>query len=282
MNRLYNYHTHTRFSDGSDHPEAYINEALKQNFSSLGFSEHSVLPFENSFALQPGNEQAYIDEIERLRLEYRDRLQIYTAFEADFVPGISEGFRTLKQQFNLDYLIGSVHLVKSPHEGKLWFIDGSRRETYDQGLNELFEGNIRKGVTAYWHQVNKMIENEEFDIIGHLDKIKMHNQGRWFSEDDKWYISLVNETIELIASKKLIVEINTRGIYKGRSQSLFPGEYIIRQLRQNNIPVVISSDAHQPVEISKLFEMARIELQRCGYRSVAWFTDSGWTELPLN
>lgn len=282
MSKLYNYHTHSRFSDGSAEPEEYVKAAILQGFTSLGFSEHSVLPFENTFALQPGNEIAYISEIKRLQEVYKDRLQILLAMEADYIPGISAGFSNLKSSLGLDYLIGSVHLVMNYEKRLLWFIDGPKRETYDKGLDELFNGDIRKGVTAYWHQVNRMIEEEDFDIIGHLDKIKMHNRGRWFSENEKWYTDLVNQTISLIAEKDLIVEVNTRGIYKGRSESLFPGEYILRKLKDNNVRVALSSDAHQPTELSLGFEDAKAMLRSCGYGGYTVFSEGEWIEQTID
>lgn len=281
MNNLTNYHTHSRFSDGSAEPEEYVLEAIRQGFAALGFSEHSVLPFENTFALQPGNENAYVAEIGRLQQVYKDQLEILLALETDFIPGISFGFAGLKSMLGLDYIIGSVHLVKSSHQDKLWFIDGPKRETYDNGLNELFNGDIRKGVTAYWHQINQMLGEESFDVLGHLDKIKMHNQGRWFNEEDKWYTNLVNETIALIAQKGVIVEVNTRGIYKGRCESLFPGEYILRQLGERKVPVILSSDAHQPDELSRWFEVSKVILKNCGINSVYSFSNKTWIEQPI-
>ncbi len=278
MNLLQNYHTHSRFSDGSAEPEEYIKEAIRQGFTTLGFSEHSVLPFENTFALQAGTENTYIAEIHRLQKVYKDQLEILIALEADFIPGFSSGFSGLKSSLRLDYIIGSVHLVKNNHPDNLWFIDGPKRETYDNGLNELFDGDIRKGVTAYWHQINRMLEEETFDIIGHLDKIKMHNQDRWFSEEEPWYTRLVNETIVLIAETNVIVEVNTRGIYKGRSKSLFPGEYILRRLNDLKIPVTLSSDAHQPPEISSHFMEAFAILKNCGFRTIHVISNGQWAE----
>lgn len=277
MTNKTNYHTHSYFSDGSAEPVEYIEEAIRQGFSSLGFSEHSALPFENTFALKNGSEQAYVTEIRRLRDLYKDRLEVLLALEADYIPVLSTGFQEQKAALGLDYVIGSVHLVKNP-DGELWFIDGPKREIYDNGLNQLFGGDIRKGVTAYWHQINQMLEEEQFEIIGHFDKIKMHNQGRWFSEDESWYTRLVNETIDLIEEKGVIVEVNTRGIYKGRSTSLFPGEFILRQLSERNIPVILSSDAHHPSEISMYFDEARKVIKSCGLKIIRVFDNGNWAE----
>lgn len=277
---MYNYHTHSRFSDGSAEPVDYVYEAMLQGFTSLGFSEHSVLPFDNTFALKLEDELLYCNTINELKKQYDGRLHLLLALEADFIPGISEPFSSSKARLSLDYIIGSVHLVKNA-EGELWFIDGPRRETYDKGLDQFFSGDIRKGVTAYWHQINQMLEEEVFEIIGHLDKIKMHNQERWFREDEPWYSDLVNETLDLISEKQVIVEVNTRGIYKGRCPHLFPGEHILRRLSELNIPVMLSSDAHQPEELSMYFKEAGMILQQCGLRSLTVFGKNGWQQKAI-
>lgn len=281
MARLFNYHTHSFFSDGSAAPEEYVQEAIRQGFDDLGFSEHSVLPFENTFALKPGSEISWASEINRLKAEYRDEINIFLALEADFVPDMCTGFAQLKHELNLDYVIGSVHLVRNGTDDRLWFIDGPRRETYDSGLNDIFAGDIKAGVTAYWHQINQMVEQETFDIVGHLDKIKMHNQGRLFDENAGWYTGLIDETLSLISEKNLIVEVNTRGIYKGRSSSLFPGEYILKQLSNRSIPVTLSSDAHQPGEISLWFSEAKEIMKACGIKACFYLDKKVWKEIAI-
>lgn len=279
---LYNYHTHSSYSDGSNSPEDYIIEALNQKFKGIGFSEHSVLPFANEFALQPDYEINYCDEISRLKEKYKGELEVLMALEADYIPGLNESFAELKERLSLDYIIGSVHLVGNfPKRDQLWFIDGPKYEIYDEGINRVFEGNARKAVTAYWHQVNHMIENEEFDIIGHLDKIKMHNKNRWFEEDETWYQSLVDETIDLIAQKDLLVEINTRGIYKKRSNDLFPNKEIMRKLNKKSVRIVLSSDAHHPSEISLGFMEALDTIKECGYSNLWVYSDLSWVETPI-
>lgn len=279
----YNFHTHSKFSDGSAEPEAYIKEAIRQQFKGLGFTEHSSLPFDNTFALRVGNEKAYCDEINRLKEEYKGIIEVFLALEADYIPGHSKSFSELKNSLGLDYMIGSVHLVKGhSSDSELWFIDGPKVETYDEGIKEVFNGEIKTAITSYWHQVNSMIESEEFDIVGHLDKIKMHNKGRWFNESDTWYTTLIDETIDLIKQKDLVVEVNTRGIYKGRSDSLFPGNNVLHKLARKGIRVMLNSDAHQPDEISLYFKEAIETLKKCGYNSVWIFETSGLRAIPLS
>jgi histidinol-phosphatase (PHP family) len=285
-----NLHTHTCFSDGSDNPEKYAETAIRLGLASLGFSDHSPLPFENSFALRENRVQEYCDSILSLRKKYsgnsevpgtNNDLAVFLGMETDFIPGMGHSFAYFKETFPLDYLIGSVHLVRNGSASDLWFIDGPDPVTYDDGVKLMFGGDIRKAVAAYYRQINEMLAAGNLDIIGHLDKIKMHNRGRFFSETDPWYIALVDETLDLVCQTGIIVEINTRGIYKKRSDSLFPGPGILKKIHSLKIPVIISSDAHKPAELSMLFRETSDLLRALGFSELMNLTSAGWETTPI-
>lgn len=279
--KLFNLHTHTRFSDGKAEPEVYVQEAIKLGFDTLGFSEHSPLPFLNAFSLKEQEATPYFKQIDELREKYKGQISILKSLEFDYIPGISDDFSVLKNRYDLDYTIGAVHLVKSDNDDQLWFIDGPRHETYDDGVEHLFGNNIKKAVHAYYTQVNMMLEEQTPDIVAHLDKIKMHNKNRYFKEDEKWYNQLVDETIDIIAAKECIVEVNTRGLYKKRSGSLFPGTEILKKLLNRNVSVTISSDAHLPEEISSYILETCYVLKDIGFRFVVVPGDRGWEKRKL-
>ncbi|MEI7500916.1 MAG: histidinol-phosphatase [Bacteroidota bacterium] len=302
---LQNLHTHTNFSDGSDDPGVYVHEAIRQGFLSLGFSDHSPLPFDNSFALREDQTEEYCKTILSLKEQYSEKtincseirsregqkndnstfpspgISIFLGLEVDFIPGMGHTPDYFRKRFPLDYYIGSVHLVKNPEVEELWFIDGPVIKTFDNGLAKVFAGNGRKGVTAYYRQIQEMVSTFKPDIVGHLDKIKMHNWDRFFSETDSWYIKLVDDTLDIIRENGCVVEVNTRGIYKNRSDSLFPGPAILEKIIQRKIPACLCSDAHKPEEIAMYFGEAKNELHKIGFRELMYLTPGGWTAEPI-
>jgi histidinol-phosphatase (PHP family) len=279
---LTNHHTHSLFSDGSSQPAEYVTEAISRGFDLLGFTEHSPLSFENPFSFRKENKDEYILLMQSLKQQYTGRIEVYSGMEMDYIPSISENFSKTKAEYKLDYLIGSVHLVRPGNSEVLWFTDGPDFTTYDQGLNELFGGDIKKAVTTYFCQINEMIETQHFDIIGHFDKIKMHNRDRFFKEDEPWYKALIDETLSLIQDRDIIVEVNTRGIYKQRSETTYPGLDILKQIKAMRIPVMVNSDAHKPHELDGEFGYGFSILKAAGINEVVYFKGNGWGFEPIN
>ena len=112
-----------------------------------------------------------------------------------------------------------------------------------------------------------MLERNRPTVVGHPDKIVMHNRDRYFTEDEPWYRDLALETIHLIKELDLVCEINTRGIYKGRHADFYPGKWLIEEMRQLRIPVIVSTDAHAPEDLLRT-EGAYEYLAAIGYHDV--------------
>jgi histidinol-phosphatase (PHP family) len=282
---LLNLHTHTHFSDGSDAPEEYVKEAIIQGFSILGFSDHSPIRVPNSFAIQDGDLPRYVAAINQLKKTGNGKRvtspEILLGLEYDYIPGVSDPLKEIREKYSFDYIIGSVHLVRNPDHEEAWFIDGPHVSSYDTGLRNVFGGHIREAVTAFYRQSQKMLLHEKPDIIGHLDKIKMHNRNRYFREDESWYVRLVDETLDVIRQTGTVVEVNTRGMYKKRSDTLFPGDEILDKIRQMKIPVTLTSDAHKPKELSLLFPETIKLLSETGIRSQWVIVDNEWKEVAF-
>lgn len=274
--KWFNHHTHSTFCDGSNPPLDYIKTAIDQDFAVLGFSSHAPLPFENSFALRNEKVDEYCQTIRSLSYKYSSQLEIHLSMEIDFIPGLLEDFGYWKKRANLDYVIGGVHLLVPTGTNELWFIDGPRRETYDEGLKNIFGGDVRKAVRTYFNQINLMVESQAPDIVAHIDKIKMHNQERFFSVNEKWYLEMLFETLELVKQKGCIVEVNTRGIYKGRSNEFFPNLTALKRIRELGIPVTLSSDAHAPEDLSKEFPYALEVIKNAGIQELMIFRTGKW------
>ena len=294
----FNLHTHSVYSDGKSQPREIVEEAVRQGLTTLGFSEHSPLPFDNNFSVKEADMPCYVAEIAQLKTEFKGKIDLYCGLEADYLTGVSEPFAVTKEKYHLDYLIGGVHLVVNPalrqaqgpektkvvepvetptqtiNPDEIWFIDGPKWEVYDEGLQKFFDGDIRRAVRRFFEQSNEMIENEQFDIIAHFDS--------YFHEDEPWYRKLALETLDLIREKGLVMEINTRGLYKKRYNGFYPSPWLMEEACKMGVPAIISADAHHFSEITLEFAAAEEALKKAGYRSVVNFKNGRWVEVAIS
>ncbi len=275
----YNFHIHSTFSDGSSPLWQILQKAAREGFTHIAATDHGPLPFENEWSIGQSDRKDYIRVIDEQR-ELLPDVQIFRGLEMDYIPGTSRNFDELKDLWQLDFKMGSVHLVKQPESGKLWFIDGPVAN-YDNGLERFFRSDIVQAVKTYYHQINQMLRTQKPDILGHVDKIRMNNMDRFFNESDSWYQDLLEECLDTARQSKTIVEVNPRGFYKGKTSDLFPSMRGLEIISHMDIPVMINTDAHGLDELSAGQDEAVKQLKAVGIRSVKYLTRSGWEDHEL-
>lgn len=276
-----NFHSHTNFSDGSDVPEAYAREAAAQGLEAYGFSCHAPVPWDLPWCLKMDRLDAYTGEITRLKQLYYNKLTILCALEVDYIPGI---ISPADRQFTggpFDYTIGSVHFVDFFSNGLPWDIDG-KPEMFEKGLAEIWHNDVKSFVQRYFQLLREMLTQARPRIIGHMDKVRMHNaRNHYFSEDEPWYRKEVNHTLEAARASGSIVEINTRGMYRSGFAEPYPSFWILKQMLDMQVPVTLNSDAHKPHEITgKFSEMAGI-LVSLGYKNMHTLRNGEWQSVPF-
>lgn len=277
-----NHHSHTSFSDGVYSPEQYLLSAIRQNLKVYGFSDHAPLPIEGFGAMSPKKLPEYLAEIDRLKEEYQDQIQIYKGLEVDYIPGVIDMNTDYIKEANLDFSLGAVHYVGTLANGLPWGFQSSHAN-FQKGLDELFDGDIEACIRQYYQLIRDMVKLAPPTIVAHLDRVKKLNEGdRYFSEDDKWYQEEVALTLETISRAGIILEINTKGYYNKITSDTYPSQWILAQAKDMNIPVHIGSDAHKPRHIIAGFDYAIDSLQKLGFRSTRILLNGHWQDMPLN
>lgn len=275
---LSNFHTHCYFCHGEGSPEEYVEQALKKGFPALGFTCHAPAPFVTSWNMSVDNAEKYVIAIDSLKNKYKNQIQIYKGMEIDYLKKDTQD-RFL--MYDLDYKIGSVHFVIDETGNNYIGIDTSLK-TFEESLKTYFNSDIKKLVFEYYDSILEMLKYNKFDILGHLDLVKKNNKGqKFFNETEKWYTDLLQAVVEQISKFEVIVEINTGGISRGYTDDTYPSEWIIRELKKWNIPIILSSDAHNPQNIDFYFEESKKMIKSIGYNET-WELDNGkWVSKPL-
>lgn len=267
-----NLHIHTKYVDGKDCLEDMVVEAICKGFDSIGFSEHSYLPY-STFPnqLTADKMETYKAEASKLKLKYQDKINIFCGLEYDFYSEVcTEDF---------DYLIGSVHYLEC----------GSNIVTFDRGLKETikfidiyFGGNSINFAKKYFETVSKLPEKKRFDIVGHFDLISKNNEvGRFVDTSSKEYLNLGLEAIHALKGKIPFFEINTGAIARGYRTSPYPQMEFLKEFYRLGFGVIITSDCHNKNFIDCHYDESKKIAAEAGFKSKWVLTDSGFKEVEL-
>jgi histidinol-phosphatase (PHP family) len=278
-----NYHCHTNYCDGKKSVAEVVAEAKSKGMLAVGLSSHAPVPFETKWCMKQERFDSYLKEIADAKATSAaasgQPMQVYAGLEVDFIPGVVSP-NTYKGR--LDYTIGSVHFVDEYPDGHGWEIDN----TYDvfmDGLKTIFGGSIRQAINRYFTLTRDMVSDAMPDIVGHIDKIKMHNRGdHFYKEDEPWYKSEVDQTLNVIAKAGCIIEVNTRGLYQNRTDTPYPSPWILKRIAERNIPITLSSDAHHPDDLVNRFPEVAAELLSIGFKKLRILLNGRWTDVAFN
>jgi len=278
-----NFHSHCTFCDGRSHPEDYIKFALAANFRAYGFSSHSPLPFETFWNMSAIDMPEYLNEITRLKEKYKDRIEIYTSLEIDYLDDTYNASIAYFQELSLDYRISSVHFIpwENPlSEANMTCIDGSSSD-FLAAVEHRYQGNIQSVVEDFYHSSMRMVELGGFDVVGHMDKIYM-NASRHpdFDMQSDWYRKLIEAYIDLIAEKGLIVEINTKNYL--RKKQTFPHLDLFKLLNKQSVPVMVNTDSHFPDLINAGRKEALQLLKAVGYQTTRELVGGKWENIAID
>lgn len=268
-----NLHTHSSFSDGINTPEELALAAINKSFTSLGFSEHAYTPYDSDCCIKENRIQDYFSEIARLKQKYAVQLEIFVGFECD------NYYNTLKD--SLDFTIGSSHYIFDERSTQYFSID-YKPEVFEMVLKNVTGGDVKRLLERYYNNLTQFLLEYKPDIAGHLDLIKkLNSDGRYFDPKSAWYRKMLDSVCEKVAESGCIVEVNTGGIARGYISEPYPSAEILTRLHALNVPVTISSDAHDIDSLDYWFDETESLLKKTGYKSIKQLTAKGFVDSEL-
>jgi len=257
------YHTHNTFCDGEASIEAMVEAGVAAGLSEIGISSHAPLPFPCEWTMPPERLREYVERVQAVAAAYRDRISVRLGLELDYIPAPEVGAFQEREilPLPLDYLIGSVHFLGEgypPHS----FDDSV--EDFAHVLATSYGGDIRRMVAEFYRRVRAMAELPAITIVGHLDRIKRFNAGNaFFSAEEAWYRAQVESALDAIGTSGKIVELNTAG-WRTIPGDAYPERAILEGCRTRGIPIILSSDAHEPEQMTWGFDRGAALLAEIG------------------
>jgi histidinol-phosphatase (PHP family) len=233
--------------------EEYVLKAIELGIDIYGFSEHAPMKnFEDGYRLVLEKQKFYETEVLKLQKKYKEQIKILLGYEVDYIKGDYILDEILHA--NVDYLIGSVHYIKE------WGFDNP------EFIKEYEKRNIDTVWKDYFDAVIDMVQSGQFDIVGHLDLIKVFNFMPTL--DIK---KLVLPVLQEIKKANMVVEINSSGFRKPVAEQ-YPSMDILELVYELDIPITFSSDAHAIEQIGMNYDKCIQLAKKIGFNRCISFT----------
>ncbi len=237
-------HVHTTYSDGKNTPEEVVQSAIKKGITTLGFSDHSYLPFDIEGSVTPEEIENYKAEISRLKEKYKDKINI--------LCGVEQDYYSETETADYDYVIGSVHNLKFGDE--YFWVDGDPKRLI-LAADKYCSGDIYAIVEEYYEKVSMVVEKTNATIIGHFDLItKYCEKEPFFDQNHPRYIAAWKNAADRLLKAKIPFEINTGAISRGYRTTPYPSEDIQAYIKQKGGSFIKSSDSHNANTLAFKFE----------------------------
>jgi histidinol-phosphatase (PHP family) len=221
----------------------WLDSARRRGLSDIAFTDHDRYHAGIDF-----------DVIEQLRTENPD-LKIRAGIELDNDPITSaEGRDWVEKNWDkLDFVLGSVHYLNHPDQ---------MFDTVPDGASQFDDRNIDQIYEDYFRRVREIASSGLVDCLAHLDLIKIHGH-----RPQRKIESLVGETLDLIRSRDLAIELSTAGWRKPVNE-LYPSDEIIRLAAERGIPFTTASDAHSHAQLGERFDRLTEKISILGVREI--------------
>ncbi|CAA6810598.1 MAG: Histidinol-phosphatase (EC [uncultured Sulfurovum sp.] len=245
---LHNHTTRCNHAEGT--VDEYIQRAIELGIDIFGFSEHAPMDFDPHYRLAMNEMDDYVNDVLHAKEKYTNEIEILLGYEVDWLPGHMDD-RVLKAK--VDYLIGSVHFIDKWSFDNPEFIGGWKNKDID----EIW--------TAYFEATEAMANSGKFDIIGHLDLIKVF---KYLPKKDVRL--LAKSALEAIKKADMVLELNAAGLRKPIGE-IYPSKPLLEMAYEMNIPITFSSDAHAVDQVGFCYDKVTSLAKEIGYTKAVTF-----------
>jgi len=244
-------HNHTsRCNHAQGSMREYIEKAITLGIDVYGFSDHAPMEYDKKYRMDFDAMQGYFDEITALQNEYADTITILRSLEVDYLPGYMDE-RVLNAQ--VDYFIGSVHFLNGWGFDNPEFIGGYK----DKDIDLIY--------SQYFNAIEVMAQSRLFDVVGHLDLIKV------FGYKPKGDVTqIAKKALEAISDNNMVIEINAAGFRKP-VQEAYPSLELLRLAKRMDIGITFGSDAHSVEQVGFAYERCVELAKSAGYERCVSF-----------
>ena len=260
MAQDFTLHTHTNQFDGKNSVAEMAQRAKDLGMSAIGISNHFIVhpDIKNThfypFAVRGGYQNMYHTTFDSAIREFQQNyaeinrvaqqagIKVLRGMEVDYFdsPRWYEQFKSALQILKPDYVIGACHFIE--YKGRLCNVHDIANAGNADRINMM---------NAYWTNIGDAALSSLFTFMAHLDlpkKVGIEHSSEWSSAEDY--------AIDVIATHRTPIEINTSGYDHHLCGEAYPSPRILKRVANNHLPVIISDDAHHVSQIGRHLDAA--------------------------
>lgn len=263
---LQDYHMHSDFSYDCQVPmREMCLSAISKNISEIGFTEHCdfilVAPWRDRLDLAKWNK-----EVDRCRLEFKDRLHILKGLEFGEPHLLSDDFKRIEKAQAFDYILGSLH----------WVADQS---VFDSAY---FERGYTASFEDFFAELEIMTRQPRFDILSHFDVVARQGALHFPHYDVADFQSSICKVLRNCIKAEIALDINTAAM-RQRAHLMTPNEQVLTWYRElGGERVTLGADAHFAEDVGADLPLAIELLKKTGFDKVCCFRNRSSSWAPLS
>lgn len=246
-------HNHTALCNHATGTVAeYVEAAIACNIQYFGFSDHAPMHYDPAYRMRFDQMELYESWIKEAQERYKKDITVLLGYEIDYLPGyMEESVLTRK----CDYLIGSVHFIDE------WGFDNPEFIGRYEGVD------IDETYRRYFELVEMMARSGKFDIVGHLDLLKVF---KYLPTRD--IRLLAQDALKAIKQANMSVEINVSGYRKPIAEA-YPSPLLLESIAELEIPITFGSDAHSKEQVGLYSSETEALARKYGFEECAVYRE---------
>lgn len=244
-------HNHTKLCNHAEGEiDEYIEKAIECGTQYFGFSDHAPMDFDPKYRMSFEQMSNYEKDVLNAKEKYKDSIEILLGYEVDFLKGHMD-HRVLN--VDVDYLIGSVHFLDE------WGFDNPEfiGNYENQNIDEIWQ--------KYFDTIEEMANSKLFDIVGHLDLIKVFK-----FMPNKNIVDIAKDALIAIKKADMTLELNVAGFRKPVKEA-YPSHALLKEAFKLKIPITFASDAHKPEQVGLFNDEIEKLAKSIGYTKCALY-----------
>jgi histidinol-phosphatase (PHP family) len=249
---LHNHTTLCNHATGS--VEEYVKRAIELGVDEYGFACHAPMNFDPKYRMKLEERAIYELWVNEVKEKYKDKIKILLGYEVDYLKGyMLDEILDAK----VDYLIGSVHFLQNKND--MWGFDNPEFIGVYENID------IDKIWEDYFNTIKEMAKTNYFDIVGHLDLIKVF---KFLPKKDIRLIA--KDALKEIKKSNMVLEINPAGLRKPIGEP-YPSKELLEEAFALDIPITFGSDAHSVEQVGFGYETVIDFVKKIGYKKCVSF-----------